>query len=51
MGRLLGHSSQHGAGHGLGVAGGWAGSRCVVGRHWPAVPAGECVGTAVPVLV
>ena len=49
--RLLGHSSQHVAEHVLGVAGGWAGGRLVVGRRWPAVLAGGCAGTAVPVLV
>ena len=51
MDRWLGRSSQHVAEHVLGVAGGWASGRLVVGRQWPAVLAGGCAGTVAPVLV
>ena len=48
---LLGHNSQHGAARVLVAAGDWECGRYAVGQGWLVVLAGECEGTAVPVLV
>ena len=48
--RSVGHNSQHGAARVLVAAGDWECGRYAVGQGWLVVLAGECEGTAVPVL-